>query len=374
MARTRNYRELGDETTTGVLFVRDTLEGPGVAAQFVDGNPNGVLPGEVGQLAIDVITRVVYQSAGGLVWTPLITGDGGWFGSAVPLDGAFNATVAGAPGSIVSRGVTYPMWTMARSRYYTTLTIEPGVYFNTNGYHLHVRDVCTRGAGSVVGRLGNDGVSGDIGTAGGAILTGGSLGSSGAGGTGGTGSGASSAGSVPSASPGSFLNPIGRGGDGGQNSSGTPGSPGPALTVLAFTQGDLSNIMQAVSGRQLGASAFNGAGGGGGGRGSPTGSTRGGGGGGGGAPVVYCAREDVQGAGAFISARGGAGGSGQVGGSGGGGGGGGAQLTVVIGMGDLDGILTDVSGGPGGVHGGVLPAASGLPGNAGQVFKFKTGS
>lgn len=58
----RPYQEAGDYVAAGELLVRDKLSGDGVAMVMVNGNPNGVQPGPVGQLAIDVTTGICYQN------------------------------------------------------------------------------------------------------------------------------------------------------------------------------------------------------------------------------------------------------------------------------------------------------------------------
>lgn len=75
---TRAYTELGDYTTAGELFVRQKATGPGIAALFVEGDPNGVVTGVFTQLAVDTTTGNVWQNTDdGTTWVLFAAGGGG---------------------------------------------------------------------------------------------------------------------------------------------------------------------------------------------------------------------------------------------------------------------------------------------------------
>lgn len=295
----------------------------------------------------------------------------GFFGTGT--DGDLVCTAGGgAGGTVIHKGVTYTnTWVPGRDTIYNNLTINAGAYFDTNGYRVLVKGTLT--LNGVIGRGGRDGVAGTAGGggAGGALWSPGTIGGSGGGGAGGIAGLAAGNGSVTTSSPPDMTGGLGRGGSGGQNNLGTAGGTAGAITNVSDAQGALSNLLQALSGRQLGASMYTGGGGGGGGRGN-SGTQGGGGGGGGGGCVVVSARQIV-GSG-FVAAGGGNGGDGYVSGvgCGGGGAGGGGWAVVVIGTGSFPTV--DIIGGTGGVKGGAAPAANGANGANGLSYLFRIGA
>lgn len=93
MANQIDYNQPADNVGAQNMMVKQSLIGNGVGCIFVEGNPNGVVPGTLGQLAIDRVTTVVYQNSdNGTTW--LVFGGGGP-GS---TDQGFEYTATGAEG------------------------------------------------------------------------------------------------------------------------------------------------------------------------------------------------------------------------------------------------------------------------------------
>ena len=69
MANQIDYTQPYDNVGAQNMMVKQALIGNGVGCIFVDGNPNGVVPGTLGQLAIDRVSTVVYQNSdNGTTW------------------------------------------------------------------------------------------------------------------------------------------------------------------------------------------------------------------------------------------------------------------------------------------------------------------
>lgn len=277
-----------------------------------------------------------------------------------------------------AKGLFLDYYAMTRDIYADNLIIPAGIHLFTGGYRVFVKGTLS-GSGTV-GCWGNDGNSGAVGGggAGGPARATGILGGSGAGGQGGvTSTGVPVRGGASGAAPpdfGQIPDEFGQGGDGGNNSDGATPSVGGGgqVTVQTSANGNLHNILQAITGRNVNANtAFTGGSGGSGGRGKPAPNVGGGGGGGaGGAAAVVCAREIT---GVQVRCFGGYGGTGHPGsGAGGGGGGGGGIAIVVIGTGSFPTV--DVSGGLGGAPGGVGASTAGIAGKDGLAYLFRLGA
>ena len=76
MANQIDYTQPYDNVGAQNMMVKQALIGNGVGCIFVEGNPNGVVPGTLGQLAIDRVSTVVYQNSdNGTTW--VVFGGGG---------------------------------------------------------------------------------------------------------------------------------------------------------------------------------------------------------------------------------------------------------------------------------------------------------
>ena len=363
-AETRQYKELGDVTSTGTMLVRDNLQGGGVGAIFVRGNPDGVVNGTKGQLAIDVVTGTSYQNAdGSTTW------------------GAYAPGGTGVAQSVYGDGsdgsVTDPASPLTRDMFYNVLTLSVGFALNTGGFRLFAKQINGPVTGQTA-RIHRDGIDGENGnvSAGGAQTPGptftGTLGgcSGGAGGSGGgvAGNGGGSTGSNGGYSPWngdpSGANVPGNSGSAGNGTGGNgPGirydKAGPQTALLGNVRSLPWAILMRLSDSQT--YQVNGGHDGPGGGGSTTGG--GGSGGSGAAVVVVCARK-ITGK-VSISARGGKGGNAHVGsGAGGGAGAGGGWLTVVCESTGPDVVMT-AAGGLGGTRGGAGTGTDGTAGGAG---------
>lgn len=94
MANQIDYTQPYDNVGAQNMMVKQSLIGNGVGCIFVDGNPNGVVPGTLGQLAIDRVATVVYQNSdNGTTW---VVFGGGGPGS---TDQGFEYTATGAEGA-----------------------------------------------------------------------------------------------------------------------------------------------------------------------------------------------------------------------------------------------------------------------------------
>ncbi len=322
---------------------------------------------------------------------------------------------------------------LSRDMFYSSLTVDPGILLNPNGYRIFVRGVLTNdgkisGDGSDGGH-GQDGGPGNLGGAGGsqgaAAHPGGSLpaplsgkpgGAGGPGGCGGVGNigGAGTAGDSAAKSLGASgaiganggAAGAGSGGSGG--AAGLGGAPGSQLGTVYNVPHSISSAFYLIDTQPtftpLSGSAGSGSGGGGGGGGAhlvPGGcrvAGRGGGGGGSGAPggFVEIFASQVVNSGQ-ISARGGDGGNGGNGsgdclsdgfgtsgcGGGGGGGAGGSGGVVILAYAELTGSgIVDVAGGMGGNAGAAgigfgnpgAPGSNGTPGLVGTLIAIETSS
>jgi hypothetical protein len=343
---------------------------------------------------------VVPASGGGT--TKFLRADGTWD---VPNDGYDPDFGTGTDGSLTFNGTSTVLglvpssstYTMTRSIYASSMTINTGVTIKSAGYQIFVNGTLTNN-----GTISNNGVSGvstGAGTGapagyypsssnGGASDTAGSGGGSGGlpapwgatdssnnGGAGGTTpNGAGSAGTTPSVA---FR---GGGGGGGGANSGTTGDVGHAggtITVSTSKLGPLSLLMD--NGGIYFVPSFTamtcGSGGGGGGSWAGAGSGVAGGGGGG-AGICYVAAQTISGTGS-ITSNGGNGGNGTSGGSstgGAGGGGGGGGYIVWVKYSTMPGTQTITANGGTGGSGGTSTSngagASGGAGSNGYAFKI----
>lgn len=76
--RTKPYQFLPDYASGGDVQVRNLLSGDGVAVFFVEGDPNGSVPGVMNQLALDIDTGTLWQNTDdATAWTVFATGGGG---------------------------------------------------------------------------------------------------------------------------------------------------------------------------------------------------------------------------------------------------------------------------------------------------------
>lgn len=355
MTDRKPYKTLGDITDTGTLNVRDDLQGGGVAAVFVAGDPNGTKPGTRGQIAIDVTSLAAYQNTdNGMAWSPFGGAGDAFFGT-------------GSDGNITDPSAA------TRDMFYNVVTLSDGYVWNTGGYRVFARKVV--GPITVEARIHRDGNRGQDGTnssggIGGAGLIAGSLPSPSNGSTG-TGGGVSGGGG---ASSGSGIYPDWqRPGSGGNGGVGTDNNAGGAAAVAGAgwdaTIGGLSYLPAAISMTANQGYRPNGGFAGGGGGGSTTGG--GGGPGTGGGVVVACLKA-ITGK-VRVSANGGAGGN-AAGRAGGGGGGGGGWCALVYASKDAT-VIAEAVGGAGGLAGpgpGSAPfPAAGFAGGAGQLLVFK---
>lgn len=325
----------------------------------------------------------------------------GFFGDA--SDGSANfdgvATVLGiAPAAITAYGSigSVKRYILTRDMHFDDLTVAAGVLLITN-YRVFVRGTLI-GPGSGVAYIGYPGVNGAVGGAG-TPGAGGSAGAAGTlaaqvpGGAGGTtGSGVASGGTVQSFGPPGYSNTgggagaagtngtaggTGKGGGGGGGTTAT-GAAGGAMTIVADSEGSLSNLVQALQGRtQFATNRYSGGSGGGGGGGTAVGNGTGGGGGGGGGNCIVCAREITNAARVTLLSTGGNGGNayqGAVTGGqkcGGGGGGGAGWIVCVIGTGSFPVTLYT-----GGIGGAANPAGGGIGGAGGDGYArlFRVGA
>lgn len=100
-APNRTYTQVGENgyAQATELYMTDNIRGPGAPTTFTVGDPNGVLSGSAGQLAIDRDTGNVYQNVDdAMAWVLFATGGGG--GSTVTT--AAPLTGDGSPGSPVT--------------------------------------------------------------------------------------------------------------------------------------------------------------------------------------------------------------------------------------------------------------------------------
>jgi len=159
-SETRPYAELGDYVTAGELFCREKLSGPGVAALFVNGDPNAVITGVAGQLAIDTLTGNVWQNTtSAMVWVafggggggaPVLTVVGEWSG---PIDDMAQAAV---PGSLLYVQNNLPDVDVI------TVTLPPVAGLAGQVFALVVVPGGTGVGGIVVAPSGGDTVDGDV--------------------------------------------------------------------------------------------------------------------------------------------------------------------------------------------------------------------
>lgn len=246
-----------------------------------------------------------------------------------------------------------------------TLTINVGVTLDTNDYRVFARRIVNNGT---IHNDGNDGGAASGGVVGpaGAASSGGTLAATRAGGQGGNASGDNG---DPGANATYRLGSAGgAGGDTPSFSGGAAGSvtvvPGSAGRAQG-SNGDLGHVHQAIAGRALDGTQFQGGSGGGGGAGQ---NDEGGGGGAGGGIVLLVARV-IENNGT-IRARGGAGGAGWNRGSGGGGGGGGAVI-IVSRFDEVGAGTVSVAGGAAGAAGGGVGSQAGTAGTTGTIYRFR---
>lgn len=232
--------------------------------------------------------------------------------------------------------------TITFDRYFTNLTIDPGVTLTTNGYRIFVSGILTIN-GSIVNNGNNA-----IGAAAGAGLANGDLQGSAGGGAGGVGAGANG---VASGNSGG-----GSGGNGGASGVPLAGGIGGIATAPPSNNGGIPRwYSQATYGAATGAVALLTylLGGAGGASGGGDGVSAGGGGGGGGGVMSINARQLVNNG--VISANGGNGAAGVGGNAGGGGGGGGGIIFLTRLIQSGAGLIT--------VNGGLFGALSGTGSN-----------
>lgn len=302
-------------------------------------------------------------------------------------DGALNfdgsSVVVGVTPSFNANWPGYTtIYSITRDLHPTTVTVASGVLVLMGTNRLFATDSIT-----LNGDIGHPGIAGGNATAvaggtGGAGGGAGVLYSRNAGGGGGAAAGGNSAtapadflagtntgGTSPGATAGQNGSGLGRGGGGGGSNGGTStGNSGGTVTNSAASEGSISNLLQALTLRQVATVSNRYSAGGGGGGGANGGGVKfGGGGGSSAANVVVCAKS-FSGSGA-LKANGGPGGLGN-GGGGSGGGGAGGILVCVICTGNFP--TCDVSGGAGGASN----AGGGAGGNgaAGVVKQFRIGS
>lgn len=262
---------------------------------------------------------------------------------AAKLDGT--ATVGWASKS----GSTY---TMTRSCYLSSLTIDAGVTLKPAGYAIVVA-----GDFSNAGTISHDGNAGTSAGVAGATTASAHYAGGQAGGAGNTGAG------TAGTNAGGGLG-AGNGGAGGAGSSGAAGGGGSGASgnvwELRVPQVALSGVaMQGGSVRAISGGAGGGGGGG-------DGTNKGGGGGSGGGPIFIFVKGRYTNTGT-LTAKGGDGGAGQGGNAGGGGSGGGGVIIVYTTATSTLGTATAAAGTPGA---GVGTGAGGNSGAAGQTFNY----
>lgn len=363
-AETRQYKELGNVTSTGTLLVRDNLQGGGVGAIFVLGTPDGVVNGTKGQLAIDVVTRTTYQNMDGATTWGSYTPGGTGVAQSVYGDGSDGS-------------VTDPA-TLTRDMFYDVLSLSAGFVLNTGGFRLFAKQINgpTTGAAARIHRDGLDGNDGTASFGGNQVASPSSSGTLGgcSGGASGGGGGVTSAGGQGTTSNGGITpwNGINSGasvpGNSGAGGNGTGAGPGARVDKAppqGATLGNSRSLPWSILMRLSDSQSYqvNGGHDGPGGGGSSTGG--GGAGASGAGVVVVCARKMT--GRLDISAKGGKGGNAHVGsGAGGGAGGGGGWLTVVCESVGPE-VTMSAAGGAGGTRGGAGTGTDGTAGAAGVL-------
>jgi hypothetical protein len=363
MSGTRAYADLGGQVSAGEVYVRTGLVGA-VGVVLCAGNPNGVLvSGARGQLAVDVVGGVVYQSTdGAIAWVTLASVIGG--GGSDPIYST------GADGVLTFDGVTpvaglvpaAGVYTMARDLLPSQLTVQAGVRLKLAGSAIFGSEWA-----QIDGVVDDDGLPGGTGTAGAARAArrfdsgaaGGDASGANAGGTSGEAWPALAQAAIALAGGVGIIGPTAtarmQGGAGGGSAGGFPGDGG----AIGLTGGegrlDFVTICSGYPRAGFGTRASFGSGGGSGGSGPGVGS-RGGGGAGGGCALV--AVPELRGTGR-ISARGGNGGAPTAGDGYGGAGGGGGGLVIAVYDVIASTLALDVAGGAGGAGDGTTGRAGG---------------
>ena len=322
----------------------------------------------------------------------------GFFGDA--SDGSVNfdgsSTVLGvAPATVTNYGSigSVQRYQFTRDIHLDDMTIASGVFIQTNG-RVFVRGTLT-GPASGTAYIGMPGVNGTAGTAGGNGIggTGMSAGVLAAQSAGGSSATTPTSGGALAFAPPGYSNTGGGGGAAGGNNgaaggagkgggggSNVPnaGASGGTQTIVADSEGSLSNLIQALRGASnTGLNRYTGGTGGAGGAAVVTGNGFGGGGGSGGGTAIVCFREVTNATNVVIYTAGGNGGNayqaaitaGQKLAPGAGGGGG--WSVVVIGTGSFP--TTNYNGGAAGTPHPTALVTSGAGGN-GYTRLFRVGA
>jgi hypothetical protein len=384
------YAELGPQTSTGVLLVRDELVcgtkltatsitlGTGADAVVLEvrRSDTGVLTLDVRAEApadrVDVVgDRIGVRQIPTNLASPVTTMA---YADAIS-PGFYSAagTIAPPPGvaasiygSMRDGNATDPPSPATGDRFYDVLTLTNGYSLDMNGNALHARVIVAPAVGSA--RIHDDG-NHAVGQGPGAGKAAGTLRQSGAAGGGG---GNATSGGAGGTSTGQSVAPVGNGGNGGAGSTGVPGTGATATLVASSDEyaprperGGPVGMYASRYGSTIGYVPRGGGGGGGGAGGTSSGV--GGGGGGGGGIVMVRAGAIVNAGNLVVSARGGNGDTrtplGASPGTGGGGGGGGGNVYVTVGS--KTPPVVDVSGGSGAP--GLGTGTAGVNGTSGSA-------